>query len=903
MMLPEPRLARQIIETLGQSGTPLSRGVSFYNAGNESLLNAIDTHYLGSYLADGGAVFKLVVGDYGSGKSHFLYCVRDRAWQRDFAVSKVDLSPKESPYDDQRRVYGAVASALVWHELGGTSEDELGLARFLEGTLRRLLAPLGLEPQDEGAAETPEVRAFLQTLEATPIDSLSFHKAIQGYFQALLRGQERRLETLERWLHGEEVTPEDMRDLRTIGVTEKINKNNAFKMLRSLCQTVRVLGYTGLVLLFDEGDRMLSIGGRAEKTATDNLREVIDRTREDLPGALFMYAVPPDFLNTVVPKYPALQQRVQTAGYFSRANPFSPQIDLEHLDLPDEQLLEAIGYRLMPIFEIAYGITLNHDLQTQNVHILAEAASNSYLAVSHRRLFVKALVTEWYRQKESGEQVINPEFAAALIKGQSDALSLLADDQQNPYEESPVEPQQVYHPHFGTGTLLKTYMRGYEWEVQFDSGRRFRLPAKEFTNGSAPLGPGEAPPLQVGPRVAVLEMDQFRAQQTLEALRVGIVPVQDAETLTIGLEAERVTLDRALSRSRERGGDVLAVIGDYGFGKSHFIELAARGALHENLIVASCSLDLVEVPPSKAHKIYEALTTSLRYPDGEERGLLPLISKALATPGVVERFVAACPREPQADPLAAALLALQDCPSQSAFEATVQWLGGQIRPQAAMKTCLKRPPRLYLTGENARQYSYMLTGLSSLAKLLGYGGLAVLIDEFEHYSLLRAAQRERADSFFKAMIVSALGTNNGRVDPRSIPDHTRVDYPISYDSEPHLFFLFALTESADRMPVGSWLTPSQLVRLDDRFIEKDVREFFGTLLRYHALAYGYVQERAHYEEVVAQAPGVLSRALAQHRINLRGLIRTAVTLCDLLYLYPDYQPETLLEELQSGLKV
>src|SRR6266550_3690320 len=95
-MLPEPRLARQIIDVLGQSGTPLSKGVSYYNVGNESLLNAIDTHYLGSYLADGGAVFKLVVGDYGSGKSHFLYCVRDRAWQRDFAVSKVDLSPRKA---------------------------------------------------------------------------------------------------------------------------------------------------------------------------------------------------------------------------------------------------------------------------------------------------------------------------------------------------------------------------------------------------------------------------------------------------------------------------------------------------------------------------------------------------------------------------------------------------------------------------------------------------------------------------------------------------------------------------------------------------------------------------------------------------------------------------------------
>src|SRR5215210_6765663 len=166
-MLPEPRLARQIIETLGQSGTPLSKGVSYYNAGNESLLNAIDTHYLGSYLADGGAVFKLVVGDYGSGKSHFLYCIRDRAWQRDFAVSKVDLSPKESPYDDQRRVYAAVASALIWHELGDLGEDEHGLTRVLEGTLRRILGPHGVELADPGTEEIPEVRAFLHTLETS----------------------------------------------------------------------------------------------------------------------------------------------------------------------------------------------------------------------------------------------------------------------------------------------------------------------------------------------------------------------------------------------------------------------------------------------------------------------------------------------------------------------------------------------------------------------------------------------------------------------------------------------------------------------------------------------------------------------------------------------------------------
>jgi len=466
-----------------------------------------------------------------------------------------------------------------------------------------------------------------------------------------------------------------------------------------------------------------------------------------------------------------------------------------------------------------------------------------------------------------------------------------------------VETKTVYHPQFGAGRLLKTYMGGFEWEVLFESGRRFRLPAKEFSAESVATVRGEITSAPLPKRTIQLEIDQFRARQTLEALRVGIVPVQDAETLTIGLEAERVTLDRALDRSKERGGDVLAVIGDYGFGKSHFVELAARRGLRENFIIAGTSLDLTEVPPSKAHKIYEALVTTLRYPDTEQRGLSPLINKALEHPGVINQFIALSPREVKDCPLASALMALQDCSSQIAFEEVVQWLSGQTKPQTEMKTCLKRPPRLYVSGETARQYTYMLTGISVLATMLGYSGLAVLIDESEHYSLLRAAQRDKADSFFKAMIIGALGLHNGRINGQDIPDHTRAEYPISYASDAHLLFLFALTESTDRMPVGAWLAPSQILRLDDRFIEKDIREFFKTLLRYHGLAYNYHPARERYEEIAINAPAQLARALGQHRINLRELIRTAVTVCDLPYLYHDYSPDDLLTELKRGLKV
>lgn len=467
-----------------------------------------------------------------------------------------------------------------------------------------------------------------------------------------------------------------------------------------------------------------------------------------------------------------------------------------------------------------------------------------------------------------------------------------------------MEARTVVHPQLGTGTLLKTYMGGFEWEVEFAPGRRFRLPAREFEADSVATWTERATtaPAGVAPRQAMLETDQFRARQTLEALRLGIVPVQDVETLTIGLEAERVSLDRALARAREHGGDVQAIIGDYGFGKSHYVELAARRALREGFVVATASLDLVEVPPSKAREIYRALVRSLRLPDTEERGLGPLFKRALERPATVERFVELSPLQ-RACPLTAALAALADCASQRGYDDIVQWISAQIRPTAEMKTCLRKPPQLYAAGEVARQYAYLLTAISVLATMSGYSGLAVLIDESEHYSLLRASQRGRADSFFKALVYAALGQANSRVDPLSIPDHVRVEYPLSFASTPHLFFLFALTESANRMPVDAWLAPAQIMRLDDRFIERDIREFVRTLLQYHALAYAYPPTPARYDEVVAAVPGLLSRTLSQHRINLRELIRLAVTVCDLLYLYPDDTPEWVLGELGQGLGV
>lgn len=416
--VPQP-LARHIIEILGSFGTPPTRGIQHFNVGNKSLLNALDEFYLSSYLQDGGAAYKMVIGDYGSGKSHFLYCLRDVAWERNFAVAKVDLSPVETPYNDQKKVYEAVAQNIIWHETDEAFSDETGLTRFWAGTLTRIVGgTLSLE-----TLANPLYRGLVDTLEATPVDSPAYQTAVLAYFDALIRDNEERLDSLSRWLMGEVTSPDDTKILREVGVTGKINRPNAFRMLRSLCQVIRALSYSGLILLFDEVDRMASVGGKAEKLATDTLREVIDRTREDLPGAMFVYAVPPQFINDTVPKYPALQQRVRAPGHFSRANHFSPLISLDNLDLDENDLMLAIGEKLIPIYEAAFDARLDHTVQRANAVILANVARDVFLDISHRRLFVKSFVVELSRQHYGQEHTITEEEAQAILRGQIDELS------------------------------------------------------------------------------------------------------------------------------------------------------------------------------------------------------------------------------------------------------------------------------------------------------------------------------------------------------------------------------------------------------------------------------------------------------------------------------------------------
>jgi hypothetical protein len=459
---------------------------------------------------------------------------------------------------------------------------------------------------------------------------------------------------------------------------------------------------------------------------------------------------------------------------------------------------------------------------------------------------------------------------------------------------------QVEHPQYGRGQIVALYRNGSEWMVRFESGLRFRRPRQEF-NGQQPEEiPSPAKPLSYTPP-APMPRGRFESRQLIEALRMGVAPAQHILELTIGLEKERASIIQALNQAHQDGGAVRAIVGEYGFGKSHIVELTAQEALARNFLVATTSLDLLELPPHRAFFIYSDLMRRLRYPDTDEVGLAPLLEKANEIGRIREQLRELSPAD--LDPLVVALDALNNTSLSRPRTAWEQWLMGGRRLKIMNKAMPRgiKFPSIYKVGHNARQIAYLLTGISALARLANYSGLCILLDEAESYSLLRPVQRPKANLFFSAMIYAALREQQLHISADTLPQHRWRNYPPAYDQGQSLLFLFTITHSDNRLPLDEWLEDEQVLQLASHQDPQEISSFLKKVEDYHAQAYDYEP---------GERQGQVRRAAAEHmalgtksgRLSIRGVVRLSVELFDLLYLYPHYDAATLLDELRSQMR-
>lgn len=381
------KMAKAIVHKLGSFGTPPEFGIEYFTVGLEPYLEVIENEYLKDMLKYNLSSFKLITGNYGGGKTHFLYSIRNLAWRQNYVTSYVSLSPTECPFDRLELVYKKIAANITPPQSHATLEpdQEIGIEALLKHWYKK-------------ARESKDFISLIKNLESS-----SYTNAVKSAVLSLVSEDEDVFDGIVQWLKGEEIA----RELRLrYRISERIDRSTAFRMLRSLVQLIDGIGYAGLILLFDEAERGMSISStRDKRRALDNLRQLVDECGNSrLPGAMFFYAVPDEnlLLEGSGGVYEALKQRLRSS--FTRINPMGVKINLEEIGVTPEEFLTRLGAKLAEIFQIAYDLEFDKDVMNESINNMIHAAVDlQSLDISYRRIFVIGIIEVFQQLRERNE--------------------------------------------------------------------------------------------------------------------------------------------------------------------------------------------------------------------------------------------------------------------------------------------------------------------------------------------------------------------------------------------------------------------------------------------------------------------------------------------------------------------
>lgn len=289
-------VATQVVESL-RKGIPPQRGVDLYSVGNEKLMEGVKKFHLNG-IADRG-IIRFVSGSWGAGKTHFFRQLREAAFHGDCLVSNVELDVSSAALNKFQSVFAAIVRQIATPSYYA-GHATLEAAPF--GTVvRESLAWLATGSRQIGD-EIP-YEQYTKACELLMSDhgiDIDFKKMIQKYWETFLPEapdpaaiEQTRGEILQ-WFSGEGTVGAFR---KRFGVSKIVSKDNAKLMLQSLAAFVRLSGFKGLLILFDEAEQAYSVMRKsALREAHNNLLSLINNI-ESLPGLFLIYATTPDFFS------------------------------------------------------------------------------------------------------------------------------------------------------------------------------------------------------------------------------------------------------------------------------------------------------------------------------------------------------------------------------------------------------------------------------------------------------------------------------------------------------------------------------------------------------------------------------------------------------------------------------
>lgn len=267
----------------------------------ETLVGDIDR------LADEGSSFRLVIGEYGAGKTFFLNLVRAIAMERKLVVASADLNP-----DRRLHASGGQARSLYAELMRNLSTRTKPDGGALPGVVEKFIATAKAEAKAKDVPTEQVIRAKLEQLTEL-VNGYDFADVIAAYCRGFEEGNEQLKSDAIRWLRGEFTTRTDAK--AALGVRAFVDDASVYDQLKLMGRFVRLAGFSGLLVCLDELVNLYKMANAQARNS--NYEQILRMLNDSLQGSAvglgFVLGGTPEFLMDTrrgVYSYQALQSRL-----------------------------------------------------------------------------------------------------------------------------------------------------------------------------------------------------------------------------------------------------------------------------------------------------------------------------------------------------------------------------------------------------------------------------------------------------------------------------------------------------------------------------------------------------------------------------------------------------------------
>lgn len=274
----------------------------------ETLIGDIDR------IADGGSTFRLVIGEYGAGKTFFLNLVRAVALEKKLVVATADLNP-----DRRLHASGGQARSLYAELMRNIATRTKPEGGALGGIVEKFIATAKSDAKAAGNSTENIIREKLEHLTEL-VNGFDFADVIAAYCRGFEEGNEQLKADAIRWLRGEFTTKTDARV--ALGVRTIVDDAAVYDQLKLMARFIRLAGFSGLLVSLDELVNLYKLANSQARNSNYEqiLRILNDSFQGTAVGLGFILGGTPEFLLDTrrgLYSYPALQSRLSQNTFAS----------------------------------------------------------------------------------------------------------------------------------------------------------------------------------------------------------------------------------------------------------------------------------------------------------------------------------------------------------------------------------------------------------------------------------------------------------------------------------------------------------------------------------------------------------------------------------------------------------